>query len=956
MALWLQEQEYDALPLGQYQASRGAYLAAVADDAWQSNPLPSLLRWNERMSADYGQLGGTLRFLAPFLPGGRENFEAGFRALGAPDSAFKPESRWLTIEEVHERGKALGLKAERGMSEAAFESIAEARRRKLEHDAIYQRARLNEGYGPGLAALSVALEFAVSAADPLNAATAFLPLARLPGLAGLVARVPAGGARRLATGAIEGGLGNLAVEPAVALAAVDEDPNYGWTNALLTLAFGVGLGGGLHWLGGRFSDRYARGEPEARPTPRSILETPPRAETPATPAEAPAGGRAAAAAGETPPPLAQALPASTEAAGGPFRRTPQLAAARIEALRPETRAALAETALRQAGTDQAVDVHALAGMDRNWRPIMARAEGPAYRLGGWDEAQIRRELAEQRSILEHLALAREADRAARLKAPAGWEPTPALLKQAKAYVRPPKVAKEPMRLAQMVRAEGGLDIASIEAQNLKAMDLGPLSGLVRTRRKGGVTDLQGAKQQLGKGVDELIDAAMARGFYPQERPDAAKFIADLIEDAQDQRRIYAMGRDQPDIGAYDMTRLERQRWEQGMEAHPLGDPRDLDPKDLAYYLSLDPVERRLAELDDLKARGAISEAESLERVALLDRALADEYDDAIAATARELRRAGLQKKVERYIAAFERVTGETPDETMRAFQERARAAIEAGYRFEIELRGLPRPFSRDGIYDVTISHPSLPEPWRTELEVMNGHMLDGSRGDNAGLRGWAWRRFEIEHPRALDDAKAPVGRPEGFEGDLEGIPDPRDTPPLTLQELDARARDAGPTQEPGGEPAGTAGGPGGAGLGQERGAAGAVRQPAASEVAGAVSRTGPDARQEGGLTGEAFGFAQPQQLAATFDRREFDLWLQRQGDWRADAHASPAAAARADAIIAERQAVTPERDLAELEASVGKLLDEAGKEELKAVSDAHAEARAMVDAFAACRMGARDGG
>lgn len=821
MALWLQEQEYDALPLGQYQASRGAYLAAVADDAWQQNPLPSLLRWNERLRDDYGQLGGTLRFLDPFLPGGRENFEAGFRALGAPDSAFKPESRWLTIEEVHERGKALGLKAERGMSEAAFESIAEARRRKLEHDAIYQRARLNEGYGPGLAALSVALEFAVSAADPLNLATAFLPLARLPGLAGLVARVPAGGPRRFATGAIEGGLGNLAVEPAVALAAADEDPNYGWTNALLTLAFGVGLGGGLHWLGGRFSDRYARGEPEARPTPRSILETPPRAETPAARAEAPAGERAAAAAGETPPALAQALPASPEAAGGPFRRTPQLAAARIEALHPETRAALAETALRQAGTDQAIDVHTLAGLDRNWKPIAARADGPAYRVGGWDPASLARDLAEQRTLLADLAKMAE-DTGRRLKAPAGWEPTPALLKQAKAYIRPPKVTKEPERLSQMVRREGGLDIASIEAQNLKAMDRGPLSGLLRKRRKGGVKDLQGAKEQLGKGVDELIDAAMAGGFYHGERPDAAKFISDLIEDAQGQRSIYATGRDQPDLGEFDITTLERKRWEEGMAAHPLGDPRDLDPKDLAYYLALDPVERRLAELDDLQARGVISEQESLERAAVLrDAILADEE-----AAARDL------------LASTDQL-------------------------------------------------------------------------------------------------------PEGFEKDLEAVRAPEEYQPLTEAEHYGLAERSGLPETPPGDLPGGAGRPAPAPGGEERGAAGALSQPAEPAAAGALPGTGAQET----FRAEAGG------LTATFDRREFDLWLQRQADWRADAHAAPAAAERATAAIEERQAITPERDLAELEASVGKLLDDAGKEELKAVTDAHAEAKAMVDAYAQCRLG-----
>lgn len=815
MALWTQPQEFDALPLGQYQASRGEYLAAVADDAWQSNPLPSLLRWNERLRADYGQLGGTLRFLEHFVPLNRDAAEAGFRMLGATDEMFKPRSPWLTIDEVHERGKALGLKAERGMSEEAFNSIADARRRKLADDAIYQRARLNEGYGPGLAALSVALEFAVSAADPLNLSTAFLPFARLPGIAGAIARIGSPGARRLATGAIEGGLGNLAVEPAVALAAADEDPNYGWTNALLTLAFGVGLGGGLHWLGGRFSDRYARGEPEARPTPRSILETPHRAEPPADRAPAAAVERPAAAAGETPPVLAQALP-----------DVPQRAAAAIEALHPETRTALAETALRQAGTDQAIDVHTLAGMDRNWKPITSRADGPAYRLGGWDEAQIKRELAEQRSILEHLALAREADRGARLKAPAGWEPTPALLKQAKAYIRPPRVTKEPERLAQMVRREGGLNIASIEAQNLKAMDLGPLSGLLRTRRKGGVKDLQGAKEQLGKGVDELIDAAMAGGFYHGERPDAAKFISDLIEDAQGQRSIYATGRDQPDLGEFDITTLERKRWEEGMAAHPLGDPRDLDPKDLAYYLSLDPVERRLAELEDLQSRGVISETEALERAHLIDRALGDEEE----AAARELQ-----------------------------------------------------------------------------------DVLAAARHDLA------------------DD---PAFR------DLEPATEPRDTATLTEAEHYALAERSGLSDAP---PEALSERPGrseAAGFGEERGAPGAVREPAPAAAAGALPGTGPQ---------EIFR-AEADGLTATFDPREFDTWLKRQGDWRADAHADAAASARAEAVIEERQALTPERDLAELEAVTKNILDDTDRAELAAVAEPYREARTMVEAFAACRL------
>ena len=59
MALWTAEREYETLPLDDYKASRGAFLAASIDSGWQGSPLPSLMRWAER------QQPGTMDAIMP---------------------------------------------------------------------------------------------------------------------------------------------------------------------------------------------------------------------------------------------------------------------------------------------------------------------------------------------------------------------------------------------------------------------------------------------------------------------------------------------------------------------------------------------------------------------------------------------------------------------------------------------------------------------------------------------------------------------------------------------------------------------------------------------------------------------------------------------------------------------------------------------------------------------------
>ena len=79
--------------------------------------------------------------------------------------------------------------------------------------------------------------------------------------------------------------------------------------------------------------------------------------------------------------------------------------------------------------------------------------------------------------------------------------------------------------------------------------------------------------------------------------------------------------------------------------------------------------------------------------------------------------------------------------------------------------------------------------------------------------------------------------------------------------------------------------------------------------------------------------------------------MQRQADWRADAHVDVAAAARAEQLTAAREAITPEKDLAELEAAAAKLLTTEDKAELKLAEEPFNEAKALSDAYAQCKIG-----
>lgn len=146
--------------------------------------------------------------------------------------------------------------------------------------------------------------------------------------------------------------------------------------------------------------------------------------------------------------------------------------------------------------------------------------------------------------------------------------------------------KEPQSLSQFVRAKGGINVEDDLAGDLRAMDIGNLSGLLRKRREGGVKDMQGAKERLGRGADEMAETAWAEGFY-HERPTREQFIADLIDDHQGGRKIYA---DIDRAAEYEAHLTDERNFQHYLENLPFN-PRGMTEREIAWRLSQAPAAR-----------------------------------------------------------------------------------------------------------------------------------------------------------------------------------------------------------------------------------------------------------------------------------------------------------------------------------------------------------------------------
>jgi hypothetical protein len=212
----------DALGTNAIPATTGEALGATWDDALIRNPTASLFRW-----------------------AGRTFFQPdGARVLSADDA-----NREFGLD------GALTFKGD--TPEPYARDLYEMKRAELRRQDV--QARAEGGLMQGAAQLGVG--FIAGALDPLNIASAFLPVVGEARMASLLAGASGAAGRagvRAAVGAAEGALGAALVEPIVYGVAQQEQADYHAVDSLLNLAFGAGLGGGLHVVGGAVSDRLGR--------------------------------------------------------------------------------------------------------------------------------------------------------------------------------------------------------------------------------------------------------------------------------------------------------------------------------------------------------------------------------------------------------------------------------------------------------------------------------------------------------------------------------------------------------------------------------------------------------------------------------------------------------------------------------------------------------------------------
>ncbi len=222
--------------LEEYQAPLSDVLGFTAEDAIIRSPTASLLRMGELSVAESGYMTPEGQFIEPDSP-----LVDAERAR----SLVKDARVDLTIPDTGIRQRALDILIDRKRDEVLRESVL---------------SRAPSGVLPTTARIGAML--AGSAIDPLNVASAFIPVVGEERYASMLAQAGSLLGRtavRARIGALEGAVGQAAVEPIVYGAAQQEQADYHLSDSLLSIGLGTALGGGLHMGLGAAADAIAKG-------------------------------------------------------------------------------------------------------------------------------------------------------------------------------------------------------------------------------------------------------------------------------------------------------------------------------------------------------------------------------------------------------------------------------------------------------------------------------------------------------------------------------------------------------------------------------------------------------------------------------------------------------------------------------------------------------------------------
>lgn len=221
--------------------SMGESLGAAAASMFNASPVMALSRVSELSEAmaqpERTPLGG----------------ELGLEDMERPSSLVPIAAARARVKEAG-LDKTLTLPERPDIPEGALTIMMNRARERREREATL--ARGPEGFVSG--ALHVGTSFLVSAVDPINIASAFIPVVGEARYGKLLANAGAGAISRAVlrarVGALEGAVGAALVEPLEVMARTQEGQDYAFSEFLQQIVFGAGLGAGLHTGLGAIAD------------------------------------------------------------------------------------------------------------------------------------------------------------------------------------------------------------------------------------------------------------------------------------------------------------------------------------------------------------------------------------------------------------------------------------------------------------------------------------------------------------------------------------------------------------------------------------------------------------------------------------------------------------------------------------------------------------------------------
>ncbi len=239
MDLFYQDFAFDGrqTPLEEIDPTAREYVGASFKQTLELNPTNQLLRLNELGSLGVKQFTqdefGVEQLVRPGLE---------------PDD---PRARVLSLDQANEEGKSLGLRFSEPPTRAQFDYLAELKQEEQQRAEILAKS-------PGIAATGIGFlaDLAGSAIDPINIASAFVPIVGEGRYMRMVSQMGKGPAR-LAKGAAEGAVGTAMVEPLVYLQAQQLQQEFTLHDAFMDVVIGGVLGSGLHWSVGKLGDLTA---------------------------------------------------------------------------------------------------------------------------------------------------------------------------------------------------------------------------------------------------------------------------------------------------------------------------------------------------------------------------------------------------------------------------------------------------------------------------------------------------------------------------------------------------------------------------------------------------------------------------------------------------------------------------------------------------------------------------